>query len=552
MANSELHEILNSLLQKPVETELVEFKEAKDNYDFSKLGKYFSALSNEANLKNKPNAWLIFGVENKHHNIVGTNYRNTSQELDSLKREIADKTTNRITFMDIYDLVVDNERVIMFKIPPAPKGIPVAFEGHYYGRDGESLVSLNIEEIERIRSQSSISDWSAGIIESADISDLDPEAIKVARNNYKNKFPDQSAEVDEWDDKTFLNKAKLTIRGQITRTALLLLGKSESDHFLSPADAKIRWILKDSAGNEKDYFIACCPLLLAVDTIYSKIRNLKYRYMKEGTLFPEEIDKYEPYAIREAINNCIAHQDYELGGRINVVEMDDQLIFTNLGSFIPGSIINAVKENAPAEYYRNRFLAVAMFNLKMVDTVGGGIRRMFNYQRKRFFPLPDYDISNNRVKLTLTGKILDMQYAKLLAQKDDLTLDDIIMLDKVQKKQRLSDIEEKHLKQKKLIEGRKPNYYIGVRIAQQTDQKAKYSKNRAFDKQYYLDLIIKALKEHESLNRKDITDLLSKKLPEWMTEKQQENKITNLLSELRLNKKIKNAGVRKAPKWVLS
>ena len=39
--------------------------------------------------------------------------------------------------------------------------------------------------------------------------------------------------------------------------------------------------------------------------------------------------------IREAMKNGIAHQDYTKGGRINVVEMDDQLVFTNLGSFIP-------------------------------------------------------------------------------------------------------------------------------------------------------------------------------------------------------------------------
>lgn len=102
MTHSELHTILRNLRNLTAENEIVEFKEAKNVYDFNKLGKYFSALSNEANLKGKPYAWLVFGVENRKHAIVGTKFRPQRKDLDSLKSEIANKTTNRITFMEIY------------------------------------------------------------------------------------------------------------------------------------------------------------------------------------------------------------------------------------------------------------------------------------------------------------------------------------------------------------------------------------------------------------------------------------------------------------------
>jgi ATP-dependent DNA helicase RecG len=102
-------------------------------------------------------------------------------------------------------------------------------------------------------------------------------------------------------------------------------------------------------GNDRDYALFGMPLLLAVDKVYAKIRNLKYRYIREGTLFPEEIDQYEPYAIREALNNCIAHQDYTLAGRINVIEREESLTFTNLGSFVPGDVQRVVMEDAPEE-----------------------------------------------------------------------------------------------------------------------------------------------------------------------------------------------------------
>ena len=279
---------LDKLLELKAENEVVEFKEAKNTYDFTKLGKYFSALSNEANLKYQPKAWLVFGVKDNHQ-VVGSNFRRVRKDLDSLKLEIANKTTNRITFIEIHEVQHPQGRVVLFEIPAAPKGFPVAFEGHYYGRDGESLSPLNLEEIERIREQATLEDWSAAIVADANLDDLDEEAIQVARHNFKSKFPDKATEVEAWDDLTFLNKAKLTIKGKLTRTALLLLGKNEAEHFLLPADIKIRWLLKDHLGNDRDYALFGMPLLLAVDKVYAKIRNLKYRYIPEGTLFLKKL-----------------------------------------------------------------------------------------------------------------------------------------------------------------------------------------------------------------------------------------------------------------------
>jgi len=551
MDQKTLQEKFNELIALPAETETVEFKEAKNTYDFTKLGKYFSALANEANLNNRPDAWFVMGVKN-NHTVVGTAFRPNRKDLDNIKGEIANKTINRITFKEVHELLLPEGRVLLFQIPAAPKGLPVSFDGHYYGRDGEELVPLNLEEIERIRTQRSGEDWSAGIVKEATIDDLDPEAIRVARENYRSKFLDKADEIDSWTDVAFLNKAKITIKDKITRTALILLGREEAEHFLSPSEIKIRWVLKDVHNTDKDYEIFSCPLLLAVDKVYAKIRNLKYRYITESTLFPEETLRYEPYSIREALNNCIAHQDYTVGGRINVVEIEDEaLIFTNYGSFIPGSVERVVKDDAPEEHYRNKFLATAMFNLKMVDTAGGGIKKIFNFQRQRLFPLPDYDLTGGKVKVSLAGKVLDMDFARVLAKHKELTLDEIILLDKVQKKKKLTTVEEKHLRMKKLIEGRKPNYYISLNVASQTGQKAEYTKNRALDKAYYIDLIKKSIDQHGHLERKDIDELLWNKLPDWMDDHQKKVKINNLLSEMRKKNLIRNEGSDSKPHWKL-
>lgn len=192
----------------------------------------------------------------------------------------------------------------------------------------------------------------------------------------------------------------------------------EKFFLISPAIARIRWILKASNGNERDYSVETCPFVLAVSRIFSKIRNLKYRYMNPALLelVPNELETYDPFTIREALNNAIAHQDYSYHGMINEIEHEDRLIFSNVGSFIPDNIHNVLQNDAPEERYRNLFLVGAMVELKMVDTIGSGIRRMFNLQKQRFFPMPDYDFSDNKVKLTIVSKVLDMDYAALLAK----------------------------------------------------------------------------------------------------------------------------------------
>lgn len=137
------------------------------------------------------------------------------------------------------------------EIPAALPGSPTSWKRHFYGRDHEALVALNLHELEQIRMQSVQDDWSAQICQGAMLSDLDPDAIAFARQEYKNKKPNLGMEVDGWSDDTFLNKAKVCIGGKITRAAIVLLGRPESDHFLESCHPQLSWILKESYGEAK-------------------------------------------------------------------------------------------------------------------------------------------------------------------------------------------------------------------------------------------------------------------------------------------------------------
>ena len=356
----------------------------------------------------------------------------------------------------------------------------------------------------------------------------------MLKSSTSKKIKKIETEIRSWDAITFLNKAKVTIQGKITRTAILLLGKPESDHFINPAQSKITWILKDKDNLEKDYEHFGSPLILSVNELLKKIRNLKYRYINDGSLFPEEVDQFDPFIIRESLNNCIAHQDYALNGKINVVEREDGvLVFSNSGAFIPESVENVIKADAPESQYRNPFLANAMVNLNMIDTTGSGIKRMFNIQRNKFFPLPDYDFSKKRVQVTIIGKVLDVNYARKLAQMPALTLSEIILLDKVSKNKFITNDEAASLKSKGLIEGRKPNYHISVNVANATGEKADYIKQRGIDDGYCQKIIIEYLEKFKEGKKQDFEKILIEKLPDVLDVQQKKNKIKNNLQALR-------------------
>lgn len=279
------------------------------------------------------------------------------------------------------------------------------------------------------------------------------------------------------------------------------------------------------------------------DRVFRKIRNLKYRYIAEGSLFPEEVDQYDPFVIREPLNNAIAHQDYPLGGKVTVIEFEDsRLCFSNPGSFIPGSVEKVIQSDAPESRYRNRFLAEAMVNLNMIDTIGSGIRKMFVTQKNRFFPLPEYQLEAGTVQVTITGRVLDLSYARKLAELPELSLNDIILLDRVQKRKTLSAEQIKHLKQHGLIEGRRPNLHISARVARQSGDKADYIRNRGFDDNHYRRLICEYIEKFGQAKRADIDRLLLDKLPDVLDEQQKANKVRNLLQSLKYQGLIKVEG----------
>lgn len=484
--------------------------------------------------------------------VVGSDYRLEPDRLQGLKSQIAQATEPSVTLRKIHVLDHPLGRVVMLEIPSAPRGIPIAWKGHYFARAGESLVPMGLDKLDEIRQQTVHTDWTARVVSGATLDDLDAAALLKARESFAGKYANrfQSSEVMAWPVSTFLDRARVTQQGRITRTALLLLGKAESAWHLSPHPAQLTWKL---VGQERAYEHFAPPFLLETTRLYQRIRNIQLRLLPQDALLPVEVSKYDQKIVLEALHNCIAHQDYARHGRIVVTEQPDRLVFESEGGFFEGQPDDYLEGNRIPRRYRNPFLAQAMAELNMIDTMGYGIHDMHARQARRYFPMPDYDLTDkSAVKLTVYGGVVDPAYSRLLIQQTDLPLADVLALDRVQKRLAIPDEAAARLKRLKLIEGRKPNYHVSAHVAQMTQNKVDYIRTRAQDDQFYAKLLTDYLHKFGQANRAEISQLLMGKLSDALDERQKYNKISSLLTKLRRNGVILNTGSDTAPCWRLA
>lgn len=550
MSPDELSALLPSLIDG-WENEVVEFKSGGEGFSTSEIGKYFSALSNEANLRGVDRAWLIFGVDNKTRTVSGSGYRRDRARLQGLKQDVANSSSPRATFHDIHELEHPDGRVLLFEVPPAPRGIPISWNGHYYARNGESLGPLDLTKLDEIRQQDSGEDWSAVVLPDVTVDHLEPDALAAARAAFATRHPRiPQEEIDGWDDATFLERASLTVNGGITRAAVLLLGKPQSSYHLSPLMAEIAWKL---TGEETAYEHFGLPFLLNTTRANERIRNVQVRMLPPGTFIQTEIEKYDRKSVLEAIHNCVAHADYRTGSRINLIERVDRVTLENAGSFFDGSPEDYVIDTRMPKKYRNPFLVNAMTELNMIDRMGLGIQQINRSQAKRYLPLPDYDLSETgAVKLTIYGAVIDTNYSEQLMQHTDLPLEDVLALDRVQKKMPISKEAVARLRRAHLIEGRSPNLHVSSVVAAATDTMAQYVRTRGQSDDFYAKLLLDYLTVAGEASRQDVNDLLWDKLSDALDEKQKQNKVMNLLTKMRQRGQIRNVGTRAQSRWMLS
>ena len=541
--------LLREYPQENARCEWKEYKNLKNSFCGDERKDVISYVSAIANMEG---GYLVVGVHDKTLEIVGTDTYNYDRQKAILR--LTERCANLSSEgLDIDEYITDDTQktVWVIHIPKHLPKRPVYAHDKAWQRIEDSLVELTLERMNTILDEplATDTDWSAEIVPNATIDDLDELAIAKAKVMFKkvhNRIP--AAEVNAWSVEEFLSNAGVMIDGSITRAAIILLGKPVSVFKLRPAVVRVTWSLRDERGDVVDFEHFTAPFILTVDQILAKVHNLTMREMPGGTLFPDVMQQYDDYSMREVLHNCIAHQDYTLQERINLVENPGFLYYSNGGSFIPGTLQKALTTHGPQRHYRNECLCNAMVNFNMIDIVGRGIRKIFNEQWKRHFPMPDYEIdaANKEVAVRLYGNAINEKYTTLLKENKELTLEDCILLDAVQKGHRINETDAHNLLNRGLVEGEYPDLTISLNIARKTRQVPEYTKLKGLEKDKLKQMVIQFLQNSgsEGARREFIYKYLKDVLPSNKTEEQQLRIVGRLLVEMNEEGLIGKEGLR--------
>ena len=520
----------------PVENERHEWKQ------WQNLRKHVSGeagddvLSYASAIANMDGGTLVIGVEDQTLRITGiTDSGNFTPE------NLPERLAGNCTHLPTEGLRVEEIRtsdtgqlVWLIHIPRHAPRQPVVSHRKAWQRIGDSLKELRAERHEAILcEQLAGQDWSAGLVPNARLQDIDPAALDLAREKFtaSNNGKPWAKEIAGWSDAVFLDKARLSIDGVLTRTALLLLGRPECVHLLSPHPAEIAWKLPA----KRVILPYGPPFLLNVNEVLGNIRRYNIKLFPNDQLIATEVANYDARVILEALNNCIAHQDYERNARVLVHEHDGHLEFESEGSFFDGTPADYYGHKRTPNRYRNKYLSDAMRELGLIDRGGFGISDMYARQKTRFLPLPDYELSQPaKVVVRIFGQTIDENYARLLMERIDLPLEQTIWLDRVQKKSKVEAVHIAELRKANLIEGRKPNWTVSASIAAATNSQNQYLLNKGLGDNAYKRQMLQRLEEFGAASGTQLRDLIWNSLPKILTNEAKEIKVKNLRTALRV------------------
>lgn len=547
MTSKELQKyLIREFPQENARCEWKEMKNLKNSFAGDEKDDVISYVSAIANMEG---GHLVIGVQDKTLEIVGTDLSKFNLNAQSAVWKLLEHCTNLSSEgldIDEYNTEDTHKTVWVIHIPKHLPRRPVYAHKKAWQRVKDSLVDMTPERLAAILEEPvfEAKDWSAEIVPNATLADLDELAVAKARVMFKkvhaSKIPTE--EVDAWTVEELLSNSGIMTEGKLTRAAIILLGKPVAVFKLRPAVVEVTWTLRDERQEVVDYEHFTAPFIITVDQILSKIRNLTMRELPGGTLFPETMKQYDDYTIREALHNAIAHQDYTLQQRINFVENPGFLYYANGGSFIPGTLRKALATKGPQRHFRNECLCRAMVNFNMIDTVSRGIKKMFNEQWKRHFPMPDYEIDslNKEVGVKIYGNTINEKYTKLLKENDNITLEDCILLDAVQKGHSISEEDTTTLLDRGLLEGNVSEYSISLDIAKKTKQLPDYTRSRGLDKVKLQQMILQYLQNagSEGAKRDSIYEYVKDVMPQRKTHEQNLRTLGRLLHELNSNETI--------------
>lgn len=531
-----LPDLLPALLARR-ENENLEFKEAKNRFDFEELIDYCVALANEGGGK------LLLGVTDRGE-VVGSK---AFQDLERTRSGLVERLRLRVTTEAVEH---PQGRVVVITVPSRPLGMPLQYKGAYWMRSGDSLVPMTQDQIRTILNEAG-PDYSAEPCTRATLSDLDPAAIDVFRRTWVRKSGNLA--VMSLADSQLLTDAELLVDGVPAYAALVLLGKSSAlGRLLGHAEVIFEYRASEASGPPQQRKEYRQGFLLLQDDLWDTInvRNEVQHFQYGPFLF--DIPTFNQSVLREAILNAVSHRDYRLEGSIFIRQFARRIEVVSPGGFPPGiTEENCLWRQLP----RNRRIAETLSKVGLVERSGQGMNRIFEECIKESKPKPDFTGTDRfHVSLVLRGDVQDPRFLAFLEKvgQDRLSsfsTEDLLVLDLLYYEQHVAD----RLKPRmlglaeagileKVGKGRGARFILSRRFYQFLGKPGLYTRRRGLDRSTNKEL----LWQHLSVFQESGCPMgeLMQVLPQLSREE-----VKGLLNELRQEERAHLLGRTKGGRW---
>ena len=400
VSEEELISLLKSLLKLDKENEWIEFK--LNNDDPLMIGQYISALSNSAALWNKEHAYLIYGVDDKNKEVLGTNFEfnNSKKGNEPLYNWLYRKLNPQIEFYP-YEICYNGKKVLIIEIDKA-KLYPIEFDNIAYIRVGQQKRKLcDYKEKEKklwdmLNKTSFEEEIALSKLKEQDIIDL--LDISIYYELLELPFPETKEKIiEDFMEEGFIKK----IYGKLAITNLGAILFAKNIHkFKSITRKGIRLIqYKDKNKLETvreinyDYGYATCfeEILKNLDLLTPQNEHI-------GLALRTQVKMYPGLALRELIANAMIHQDFTIGGTSVLIELfNNRIEISNPGA--PLISIDRFIDHNPIS--RNEKLASVMRRFNICEEKGSGIDKVIKSVELYQLPAPNFLEYDNGTKVIL-------------------------------------------------------------------------------------------------------------------------------------------------------
>ncbi len=531
MKTMELPELLEAK-----EGENIEFKEAKNHFDFELLTKYACAIANRGG------GCIVLGVTDKRpRKVVGSR---AFEQPERTRTGLIERLHLRI---DFHVLNAQEKQVLVFMIPARPVGMPIQYGGIYWSLVGDSLVPMSESDLRAIFAESG-HDFSADICPGAEWKDLDQHTVEDFRNRWIAKSHNQA--LGTLSHEQLLRDCEAVIHDGITYAALILFGTHEAlGRLLGQAEVIFEYRSNEASGPAQQREEFRQGFFAYYDKLWElvNLRNDKQHY--QNGLFVLDVPTFEERAVREAILNAVSHRDYQLGGSVFIRQYPRKLVIDSPGGLPPDvTLENILDRQSP----RNRRIADIFAKCGLVERSGQGMNLMFELSIKNANLLPDLKGTDRyHVILTLDGQVQDPKLLEMMEKIDRDTLEsfstqDFLVVNLVHRDQSIPDALRDRITRLLdlgiLERAARGKYMLGRQYYGMTGRKGVYTRKKGLDRETRKELLLKHIRDNKATGSKlaELCDVLPG---------HPRSQIQVFLRELRHEGKIRLIGATAGGRW---